>query len=319
MSFTEKFTPFQTKILQAMDRHPFITQRDVLKKLERQTKYSRAWILCSIVVLIVIVIYFLGGIVLITRLVGFVYPAFESFKAIDTPNVKDNELWLSYWVIYSSLGVLEPIARPLFDLIPLYPLVKMAFLMWCYNPNTKGANVVYYEVIRPFILPLIGITSKSTLRSSSKAVESISRKAGTIKDECEIEVDVIGASDLPAMESGKTDAYVLIFVQTKDGSLISDKCKTRVKPSTTDPKWNEKMTMRFRRDDAKPGSMLMATVCHKTPLGQDMLIGRVSAPLTQFSGEGVEGEYTLTDKDKENPVGVSGSLRMGISYNAESL
>ena len=46
----------------------------------------------------------LGG---LTSLVGFGYPAFKSFQAIETKNKGDDTQWLVYWVIFAFFSIAE--------------------------------------------------------------------------------------------------------------------------------------------------------------------------------------------------------------------
>lgn len=53
--------------------------------------------------------------------------------------------------------IVEGVADVLISMIPLYFLFKMGFLIWCYSPSTRGARVVYDSVIKPFIVPALGL------------------------------------------------------------------------------------------------------------------------------------------------------------------
>ena len=53
--------------------------------------------------------------------------------------------------------IVEGVADVLIGMIPLYSLAKMGFLIWCYSPSTKGAKIVYESVIKPFIVPALGL------------------------------------------------------------------------------------------------------------------------------------------------------------------
>jgi receptor expression-enhancing protein 5/6 len=53
--------------------------------------------------------------------------------------------------------IVEGVADVLISMIPFYFLGKMGFLVWCYSPSTKGAKVVYETVIKPFIVPALGL------------------------------------------------------------------------------------------------------------------------------------------------------------------
>ena len=55
------------------------------------------------------------------------------------------------------MQIVEGVADVLISVIPFYFLGKMAFLIWCYSPNSRGAKMVYDNVIKPFIVPALGL------------------------------------------------------------------------------------------------------------------------------------------------------------------
>lgn len=55
------------------------------------------------------------------------------------------------------MQIVEGVADVLISAIPFYFLGKLGFLVWCYNPSTRGARVVYDSVVKPFIVPALGL------------------------------------------------------------------------------------------------------------------------------------------------------------------
>ena len=88
-------------------------------------------------------------------LVGFVYPAVKSIKLVDSGKTEGESMWITYWMIFSFLKVIEGFLDFFVMNIPFYPFGKAAFLVWCYHPSTRGAETVYSSVIKPHIVPLI--------------------------------------------------------------------------------------------------------------------------------------------------------------------
>ncbi len=37
----------------------------------------------------------------------------------------------------------------------------MAFLIWCYYPTTQGAKVIYSLVIKPYVVPHLGLNEET--------------------------------------------------------------------------------------------------------------------------------------------------------------
>ena len=67
-------------------------------------------------------------------ILGYVYMPYMSFKAIQTPDGKDDKEWLTTWVIYSMLSMLQtlPIIGNLVGWIPFYYEVKLIIIVYCY-------------------------------------------------------------------------------------------------------------------------------------------------------------------------------------------
>jgi len=52
--------------------------------------------------------------------------------------------------VYGSLALLESLIGGVnFMWLPLYFIGKVAFLIWCFHPQTKGALIVYNRVLQP--------------------------------------------------------------------------------------------------------------------------------------------------------------------------
>ena len=77
------------------------------------------------------------------------YPTFKSFEAIESRHTaKDDTQWLTYWVVYSFLNLLEKFLWVVLMWIPLYSLLKTALLAWLVAPQFCGAKVLYTMFIR---------------------------------------------------------------------------------------------------------------------------------------------------------------------------
>jgi len=84
-------------------------------------------------------------------IVGFVYPAYKSFEAIESKNRGDDTQWLIYWVVYAFFSLMEVFIDFLLYWIPFYYAFKLAFLLWAMLPQTKGAKFLYDSFLREIL------------------------------------------------------------------------------------------------------------------------------------------------------------------------
>jgi receptor expression-enhancing protein 5/6 len=127
---------------------------DQLKKIEDKTGYPKAFFFLAIALVGSGILTLVGGAKLMVDLTGFVYPAYMSFKSMDSGSQDDTQ-WLTYWVVFSFLSIVESLMGFLVVLIPFYFWIKIGIIVWMYYPATRGAQVIYDQALRPLLLPYL--------------------------------------------------------------------------------------------------------------------------------------------------------------------
>ena len=103
-------------------------------------------------------------------------------------------------MVYSSFTLVESATNALETWIPLYHLVKIAFLLWAMLPQTQGALLVYKTVIEPLLVRYEGQIDRAHHRASSS-------------------IDMV-ESDIAAAAKEALDAKKRELVDDAIGSLI---------------------------------------------------------------------------------------------------
>jgi len=129
---------------------------------------------CSVSLL---VIFFGVGAGVLCSIVGFVYPAFKSFEAIENKTRGDDTQWLVYWVIFAFFSIIEVFIDFLLYWIPFYYAFKLAFLLWAMLPQTKGAKFLYDNFLKDF-LKKSESRIDSAMTEAKKAADSIADDLG---------------------------------------------------------------------------------------------------------------------------------------------
>uniref|UniRef100_A0A3P9N475 Receptor expression-enhancing protein n=1 Tax=Poecilia reticulata TaxID=8081 RepID=A0A3P9N475_POERE len=84
-------------------------------------------------------------------LFGTLYPAYYSYKAVKTKNVKEYVRWMMYWIVFALYTVVETITDLTVAWFPLYYELKIAFVIWLLSPYTRGASLIYRKCLHPLL------------------------------------------------------------------------------------------------------------------------------------------------------------------------
>jgi receptor expression-enhancing protein 5/6 len=118
-------------------------QMPLLHTIEEKTGVKAVYIFIGLIVFAFMLVFFGFWAALIANLVGFLYPAFKSMKALDTLEEDDDKQWLIYWSIYGMFILIDDYSTFFISYFPYYYTLKLAFIIWLYFPTTKGAILIY--------------------------------------------------------------------------------------------------------------------------------------------------------------------------------
>ena len=102
----------------------------------------------------------------ITLIIGSIYPCLKSIEALQTDTyVEDDKMWLTYWMCFGILTLLDENVESILEVLPFYHTFKLFALIWLLLPRPiMGASHIYNYILRPIyrvIQPLIRLFSQN--------------------------------------------------------------------------------------------------------------------------------------------------------------
>lgn len=81
---------------------------------------------------------------------GVLFPAYRSYKAVSTKNVKEYVKWMMYWIVFAFFTCAETFTDILLAFwFPFYYEIKIILVIWLLSPVTKGSSILYRKFVHP--------------------------------------------------------------------------------------------------------------------------------------------------------------------------
>ncbi|CAI9733120.1 Hypothetical predicted protein [Octopus vulgaris] len=83
---------------------------------------------------------------------GTLYPAYASYKAVRTRNVREYVKWMMYWIVFALFTSFETFSDCILSWLPFYYEIKIVFVLWLLSPVTKGSSFLYRKFVHPQLI-----------------------------------------------------------------------------------------------------------------------------------------------------------------------
>lgn len=123
-----------------------------IEKVSEKTGLSTDYIITLVAVLIGLffISTHMGRFAFVYVIILF-YPAYRSFQALETKTRGDDVRWLTYWIVFGSFAILNPVIDYVFHWLPLAFVFKAVFFLFILSNKTKGYVIVYEKAIFPVL------------------------------------------------------------------------------------------------------------------------------------------------------------------------
>jgi len=145
-----KFKSYNSKLDKELSKYA------VFDVIEKRTNVPKTYLALGAGAFVFVLIFFDFAGQLLSNLVGWVFPAYRSFQAIETSDKTDDTQWLTYWTVFGFVALVEFFSNIILYWVPFYYLVKTLFFLWLFLPQFKGAEVLYTRFLRPVLLQYSG-------------------------------------------------------------------------------------------------------------------------------------------------------------------
>ncbi|CAO3638200.1 unnamed protein product [Cunninghamella blakesleeana] len=145
-SIPDRVKEYLTKVDCELDQYQYA------KDAERLTGVRKSYLAAGVVGVFTVMIFFNIAGQLLSHTISWVYPAYASFKAIESPSPEDDKQWLTYWTVVGFVHMIEYFSDILLFWFPFYYLFKTAFILWLTLPRFRGAEIIYSRFLRPQLI-----------------------------------------------------------------------------------------------------------------------------------------------------------------------
>ncbi|KAG0197875.1 ER membrane protein DP1/Yop1 [Mortierella sp. GBA30] len=133
---------YHTQLDKELSKYPQLNQ------FQTATGVPKTYLALGAGAFVMVMIFFNFAGKLLSNILGWAYPAYRSFKALETPHKDDDK----QWTVYGFVSILESFTDVLLYWFPFYFFLKTVFLLWLMIPSFNGAAIVYSRILRPFLV-----------------------------------------------------------------------------------------------------------------------------------------------------------------------
>lgn len=144
MSYQDKAQNMVSQLDKELSKYP------ALNNLEKQAGVPKVYVVGGLGFFYFFLIFLNYGGQFFTNLAGFVLPGYYSMNALFTVSKTDDAQWLTYWIIFAFLSLIES-AFSVTYWLPFYYAFKFIFVLWLGLPQFSGAQVLFTSFLKPLL------------------------------------------------------------------------------------------------------------------------------------------------------------------------
>ncbi len=159
-----------------------LNQVPVIKTLSEKSKQKPEYVsLMLLTLLLTFFIFTSFGHTVLMILVNFLYPAYKSFKTLESRDQSDNKRWLVYWTIFGLVFAFKNFFSFFLSMLPGSTLILTVVLFIVYCPLTNGYEYIYVHALRPILMTYQSNIDKYIDMAKDEIKEKVNRGLSSAK------------------------------------------------------------------------------------------------------------------------------------------
>lgn len=142
MSFQDRAQHSISQIDKELSKYP------ALNNFEKQTNVPKVYVFLGLATIYVFLVFFNIAGEFLVNFAGFLVPGYYSLEALFSTSKVDDTQWLTYWVVFAFLTLIESAINAAYW-FPFYYIFKFILILWMALPQTAGAQIVFRSFIQP--------------------------------------------------------------------------------------------------------------------------------------------------------------------------
>lgn len=128
---------------------------------------------------------------------------------------------MTYWMTFFSFQTVESLMPHLLSSIPFYFWFKLAFMVWCYHPATRGAAVIYklaepirdeiLSILDPLLDGVVPAASKKQSKPTAAAAKATESDGEYVPSGITVHLDELTISPASSEEDSPSDSTVSLI------------------------------------------------------------------------------------------------------------
>ena len=114
-------------------------------------KVNPGLLLGGILSVVFLIVMMIKGWLIVMTFITVLYPAVHSIRAIESKEEEDDKVWLTYWMVFGVLNVLETFFGFIFWIIPYWGWIRLGLFVWLLLPQFRGSKVIYDSLVKPLM------------------------------------------------------------------------------------------------------------------------------------------------------------------------